>query len=103
MSAVGNWLYHYFGISGSGSWYGFWSGAGSDLGEVAILGAVVGAYRKHACHVDRCFRMAKHPVDGTPYVVCRKHHPSVPTEGITPGHVRRAHRAARTPTRGGTP
>jgi hypothetical protein len=27
--------------------YNFWSGFGSDLGEVALIGAVLGAYRKH--------------------------------------------------------
>ena len=32
--------------------------------------------------------------EGTPYKVCRKHHPSVPASGATAKHVADAHRAA---------
>ena len=69
-----HWLYHYFGIQGSGPWYGFWSGAGSDIAEVAILGAIYKAARHKNCHVKGCWRIGK-PVDGTPYLACHKHHP----------------------------
>lgn len=58
-----------------GSWYGFWSGLGADLGEVAFIGAAIGLYRKHNCHVHRCWRLAKQQVDGTSWMVCHKHHP----------------------------
>jgi hypothetical protein len=74
--------------------YDFWSGFGSDIGEVAIIGAVIGMYRKHNCHVHGCWRVAKHPVEGTPYVVCKKHHPTVP-DLVTADHVADAHRARR--------
>lgn len=88
------WLYVHFGIAGSGSWYGFWSGAGSDLGELAILGGMVSIYRKHTCHVQSCWRFGKHPVEGTCYTTCRKHHPDIEGE-ITVHHIRIAHQIAR--------
>ncbi len=55
-----------------GDGYQFWSGIGS--GSPILLGAWV-YLRKHNCHVRWCFRVGRHPVDGTTYVVCRKHHP----------------------------
>ncbi len=92
--AVGNWFYRYLGFKGSGPWYGAWSGWGSDIGEVAILGGVIQLYRKHTCHVDGCWRISKHPVEGTAYSTCRKHHPTVP-DRVTAEHIKAAHEAAR--------
>lgn len=64
---------HVLGIDNlSGRWYGFWSGFGSDLGEFGIIWVL---YKKHNCHVARCLRLARHPVDGTSFVVCGRHHP----------------------------
>ena len=75
---MGHWLLNFFGISNlAGYGYGFWSGIGSDIGEIALLGAIIAVYRKHNCHVQRCWRISRHPVDGTPWVVCRKHHPAI--------------------------
>ena len=88
-----SWLLHVLGVDNvSGRWYGFWSGFGSDIGEVVIIGALVSVYRKHNCHAKGCWRLARHPVEGTPYVVCRRHHPDGP-----PTHARilAAHRAHR--------
>lgn len=86
IGGVGSWLYHYLGINGSGSWYGWWSGAGSDIGELVLFGGIYGFYRAHNCHVKGCWRLKRHPVDGTPFVVCGKHHPNVPSK-ITADHV----------------
>lgn len=70
------WLAHVLGLDdASGGWYLWWSGTGSDLGEVAIAGAVLATVRRHNCHVHRCWRIARHPVAGTGHVVCRHHHP----------------------------
>lgn len=69
-----DWLRHLLGADG-GDFYNFWSGLGADLGGLAILGAVIGAYRKHQCHVQGCRRLAKQRVEGTSWVVCHKHHP----------------------------
>lgn len=73
--SLAHWLYVHLGIPGSGPWYGFWSGFGSDVGEVAIAGGLVTLVRRHNCHVHRCWRIGRHQVEGTPHVVCRRHHP----------------------------
>ena len=57
----------------SGNQYGFWSGFGSDLGEIAILGSIVGLYKHHNCAVKGCVRIAHHPVRGTNLKTCHKH------------------------------
>jgi hypothetical protein len=78
---------HTFGIDDtSGRWYAFWSGAGSDIGELAIIGALLGLLRKHNCHVHRCWRVGRHPVEGTPFTVCRHHDPGGP---VTAADVRK--------------
>lgn len=90
-----NWIEIHTGTAdprGSPAYYNFWSGFGSDLGEVAIIGGVVAMYRKHNCHVTGCWRIARHPVEGTPYIVCRKHHPTVP-KSVSVHHIVSAHSA----------
>ena len=73
---MGHWLLHILGLdSASGTAYLAWSGVGSDISEVAILGALVSIYRRHACHVKGCPRIGRFPVAGTTFVVCRRHHP----------------------------
>ena len=74
-------------VNESGPYYGFWSGFGSDIGEILILGGVVQLYRKHNCHVKGCYRIARHPVQGTDYIVCKKHHPNLPEGDITHQHI----------------
>lgn len=86
---------HFFGLDNlSGPFYGWWSGAGSDLTE--IFGPAVAFfawYRLHTCHVDSCWWFGRHKVEGTAYSTCRKHHPTVP-EKITHEHILAAHAAA---------
>jgi hypothetical protein len=73
-------LGHFLGLDGA-EWYAFWSGAGADLGQLALIGGAITLYRKHNCHVHRCWRLGKFPIDGTPWVVCHRHHPDGrPTE-----------------------
>lgn len=85
---MAHWLSHFFGLdNGSGPFYGFWSGVGSDIGELALVGAVAGVFRHHNCHIKGCWRLGKHPHG--PYKLCAKHHPRVPplvTEGIVKAH-----------------
>lgn len=67
------WLLHFLGVDNeAGHAYAFWSGFGSDLGEVALLGAVLGMFKRHNCHRDGCWRIGRHVVDGTPW--CDRHH-----------------------------
>lgn len=72
-------------------YYNFWSGFGSDLGEATLISAVsVGVYtgvRKVNCHTKGCWRIGHHPLDGTPYILCRHHHPDVPNQGASHEHI----------------
>ncbi len=72
-------------------YYNFWSGFGSDLGEATLISAVcVGVYagvRKVNCHTKGCWRIGHHPLEGTPYILCRHHHPYVPNHGATHEHI----------------
>jgi hypothetical protein len=77
--------------NGSGHAYLAWSGAGSDIGELAIIGGLATMVRQKNCHVHHCWRLGRHPVAGTPFVVCRKHHPD---DHLTAGAVHAAHRNA---------
>lgn len=64
----------------SGNGYQFWSGI---AGELTLLGAAIAVVKHHNCHVRGCWRVGRHSVDGTPYKVCRRHHPRVPDGGAT--------------------
>jgi hypothetical protein len=79
-------------FAGSGKWYDFWSGFGSDLTELAILGIV---YRKVNCHQNGCWRIGLHKVLGTPYIVCKRHHPGLPDGKVTARHILDAHDRAK--------
>lgn len=73
-----HWLSVHTGTSNEAStYYAFWSGFGSDISELAIVGAVLGGYRKHNCHERRCWRIGRHVVDGTPW--CNRHHQAART------------------------
>jgi hypothetical protein len=67
--------------------YNFWSGFGSDLGEVTLITTVgIGVYtgvRKANCHTKGCWRIGHHPLEGTPYHLCAHHHPDVPEGGAS--------------------
>jgi hypothetical protein len=64
---MGNWLYTHLGIAGTGPWYGFWSGFGSDLTELGLIGMI---WRAVNCHERSCLRLGHH-YQGQ--VVCHKH------------------------------
>ena len=72
------WFAHFFGFDagqGNGAHYLFWSGAGSDIAELAIIGGLWAMVRQRNCEVHRCWRLGRHAVEGTGLRVCRKHHP----------------------------
>jgi hypothetical protein len=81
---------------GPDPYYNFWSGFGSDLGEATLISAVgLGVYtgvRKVNCHTKGCWRIGKHALHGTPYVLCRHHHPGVPSNGASHAHILEQHR-----------
>lgn len=88
---IGTWLYHWLGISGTGPVYGFWSGFGSDIGEVAIVGGVATVVRRHNCEVHGCWRLGRH-VTAAGHQVCRRHHPD---DRLTAESVQADHEKAR--------
>src|SRR5208282_2072255 len=59
----------------TGIYYAFWSGFGADLGEATLITAVAaGVYtgaRKVNCHTKGCWRIGHHPLESTPYILCR--------------------------------
>jgi len=96
--AVRHWFALHTGTlhGGPDLYYNFWSGFGSDLGEATLITAVgIGVYtgvRKVNCHTKGCWRIGHHPLDGTPYILCRHHHPSVPSAGASHKHILDQHR-----------
>ncbi len=79
--------------------YQWWSGIGSDLGEVTLItGLAIGFWRtkKHLeCHVEspkNCHRIGR-PVPGTGHRACRAHHPHAQEKGtgITAEDILRHH------------
>jgi hypothetical protein len=95
---VRHWLALHTGVLNGGPdrYYNFWSGFGSDLGEATLISAVgIGVYtgvRKVNCHTKGCWRIGHHPLDGTPYILCRHHHPHVPSKGASHEHILEQHR-----------
>ncbi len=84
-----HWLFVHAGLDdASGAWYAFWSGI---CGDLFIVGGVAALFRHINCHVSGCWRPGWHPVHGTQFKVCRRHHP---TGGNTVEHVHAAHVAA---------
>lgn len=59
------------------AYYGFWSGFGSDIGEIALIGGVVAACRHVNCNERGCWRIG-HKVEGQPIRACHRHHPEHP-------------------------
>jgi hypothetical protein len=72
-ATVFEWLYN----AGRWTWhdpdgYNFISG---PLADITLLGGAYALLRHHNCHIKHCWRIGRHPVQGTGYIVCRRHHP----------------------------
>lgn len=67
--------------------YNYHSGIGSDLSEITLVVGLIIFLRRHNCHARGCWRIGKFRVDGTPYMVCARHHKLVPTGGPTRGDI----------------
>jgi hypothetical protein len=98
LSHFQHWLAVHTGtVNEAGPYYGFWSGFGSDLSELAIVGAIIQIFRVHNCHVHRCWSFRTYPVEGTPYKVCKHHHPAMKQGVISHEDVITAHRLQNEP------
>jgi hypothetical protein len=93
-----NWLLVVLGVNipqGQYSiWYNFWSGFGNifeRILELSFIGYLL--FHRHNCHVRTCLRMGKYSLEGTPYMLCKKHHPEVPQE-VTIEHVKDVYESA---------
>jgi len=74
IASLGTWILHYTGCDNlSGPWYGFWSGFGSDLGELLLLGGLVTLVRHHNCHVKGCWKIG-HIDPAVHAPACGSHH-----------------------------
>lgn len=91
---MGHWLQNLiqlmFGFrngDGNSPAYLFWSGAGSDLGELAIVVGLVSIYRRHNCQLKGCWRIGRHeytePDTGVKRLMCWRHHPNVAHRQLT--------------------
>lgn len=95
---VRHWLALHTGTlhGGPDLYYNFWSGFGADLGEATLISAVaIGVYtgvRKVNCHTKGCWRIGHHALEGTPFILCRHHHPEVPSKGASHEHILEQHR-----------
>jgi len=96
-STVNDWLAVHTGVRNlSGSYYGFWSGVGSDIAELAIFGAIAtGIYqlvKKWNCHEPGCWRVGTHPAAGGQFLLCYRHHPDFAGKKPTHDLIERLHR-----------
>lgn len=73
------WLEIHSGTARGGPdpYYNFWSGFGSDLGELTIVTGIVMGLRHVNCHERGCWRLG-HTVPESGIRACHKHHPTDP-------------------------
>jgi hypothetical protein len=71
--------------------YDFWSGAGSDLGELTLVGALIAMVRSRNCEVHKCWRLGRHTT-AAGHRSCRRHHPD---GHLSEAQLHRAHHEAR--------
>jgi hypothetical protein len=88
-STVDHWLAVHTGtVNEPGPYYGFWSGFGSDIAELGILGGIATVVyqqiKKFNCHEPGCWRIGTHPAADGKFVLCYHHHPEF--EGNKPTH-----------------
>jgi hypothetical protein len=59
----------------SGLGYQFWSGIGSDLGEITLLVGALAWWKHRNCQVKWCPFFHLHAPTNGGHFVCKKHHP----------------------------
>lgn len=74
MPLILHWAYTFLGVNGSAPYGTFFGDFGSDIGELALFGGIMGMLRQHNCEVRGCLRLGRHTTSAG-HKVCRKHHP----------------------------
>ena len=91
-----HWLAIHTGtLNEPGPFYGFFSGFGSDMAEVTLIGGMAAVYRKHSCHRRWCLRFGHYDftdeATGLTFRLCRRCHPMHPGKPLTRKHIARLH------------
>jgi hypothetical protein len=91
-----HWLEVHTGtVNEPGPYYGFFSGFGSDLGEVALIGGLITFVRHANCGAPGCWRLGKHPTADNIHRLCRHHHPELMGHKPTIEEIHQAHNEAK--------
>ncbi len=91
-----SWVEIHTGAQDEGkSYYGFFSGFGSDLSEITLVTGLVIAYRRIECHTPGCHRIGRHATADGLYKLCRKCHPDVANKGASLEEIHASHKAAK--------
>jgi hypothetical protein len=61
----------------------------SNLTSITVLGLVVGAWKKLNCVDKGCWRIGRHPVEGTTYHTCKHHTTGSVHERLKKDHARK--------------
>ena len=64
-----------WGDTNSNRWTALLGGWPQTLEGIGAVAAGYALLRKHNCHVSGCWRIGRHPVEGTTYITCHHHHP----------------------------
>lgn len=87
----------FFRIVGSrdepGAWYGFWSGFGGSVPDIALITGATAWYVNHTCHDHpMCLRWGKYEAAGGLFKLCRRHHPDLGGERPDSATIHRLHK-----------
>jgi hypothetical protein len=74
--------------------YNFWSGIGSDFGEVTIVIAAIAWWKHRNCQVKGCWRIHLGTPTEAGHFVCKRHHPAHEGDQLSAEHVVAAHNEA---------
>jgi hypothetical protein len=75
--------------------YQFWSGIGSDISEITLVGIALAAFRRINCHSPWCWRIGHHPTADGHFKLCRRHHPDLADKPLSLEEIHRRHRNAK--------
>jgi hypothetical protein len=77
----------------SGGWYGWWSGVGGSVPDLAIITGALAWYLHHTCgDHPSCLRWGKYPAAGGLFRLCHVHHPDLQGQRPRRELIHRLHR-----------